>query len=92
MKEALMLITGQPRFTDISSSNVKRNVLDALILSGFRVRVVTALWDSNSYDRFKTTVGDNTINHMLHTFEQDNDIGYDQFLMQIKIEKTVMNP
>jgi hypothetical protein len=58
MKEALVLITGQPRFTDISLSNMKRTVLDALSLSGFKVRVVTALWDSNSYDKFRTTVGD----------------------------------
>jgi len=58
MKEALVLITGQPRFTEISLGNIKRTVIDALAITGFKVRVVTALWDSNSWDKFSTTVGD----------------------------------
>jgi hypothetical protein len=42
------------------------------------------------WNKFLTRNGDN-IENMLHTFAQDNEIGYEQFAMQIKIEKTVNN-
>lgn len=57
MKDALVLITGQPRFTDLSLANLKKTVIDPLTASGFRVHTVTSLWDSNSWDKFRSTVG-----------------------------------
>ena len=65
MKEALILITGQPRFSTSSIANLKRNVVDALAICGYHANVVMSMWDTNSFDKFKTTVGDRIADDLL---------------------------
>lgn len=65
MKEALVLITGQPRFSASSVANLKRNVIDALTICGYHVNVVMSMWDTNSFDKFKITVGESVPDDLL---------------------------
>jgi hypothetical protein len=56
-KIILLIISGQPRFTRMSSRNIKKMIVNPLNAFGYDVHILMSLWSSNSFDKFTTTIG-----------------------------------
>lgn len=56
-KKLVVIISGQPRFTKLSSKNIKKMLIEPLVSFGYDVHLLMNLWSSTSFDKFNTTLG-----------------------------------